>query len=58
MRYPRVFQVVRYVTEVGTTVPWYFENAKMVDISDCRATARRRMVIQMARRDLGHQIGL
>ena len=46
------------VTGAGRTVLRDFENAKMEDISDCRATARRRMVIQMARRDLGHQIGL
>jgi len=47
MRYPRVSQVVRCVTEVGTTVPWYFENVKMEDISDCRATVGRRMVKRM-----------
>jgi len=40
MRYPKVSQVVRDVTDAGTTVPWHFENAKIQDISEFRATAR------------------
>jgi len=58
MRYPKAAQVVRHVTDAGTTVPQDFENAKMVDISDCRATARRCMVKRMSRRDSAHAIGL
>ena len=50
-RYPKVAQVVRHVTEAGTTVPRDFENAKIEDICDCRATARQRRVKRMVRGD-------
>jgi len=50
-----VSQVVRHVTEAGTTVPRDFENAKIEDISDCRAMARQRMVKRMLRQDSAHR---
>ena len=57
-RYPKVSQGVRHVVEPGRTMRRHFENAKIEDISECRATVRRRMVKRMVRRDSGHRIGL
>ena len=58
MRYPTAAQVVRDVIEAGTTMPRDFENVKIEDICNCRATARQRMVKRMVRRDSAHRIGL
>ena len=51
-RYPKVSQVVRHVVEPGRTMWRDFENAKIEDVSECRATARQRMVKRMVRQDL------
>ena len=53
-RYPGVAVVVEHVTEGARTVLQDFENAKIEDICDSRATARRRMVKWMARGYLAH----
>ena len=55
-RYPKVAQIVRHVAAEGETVLRDFKNAEIEDISECRATVRPRMVKQMLRRDLPHQI--
>ena len=57
-RYRKVAQVVRHVTEAGTTVPRDFENAKLEDICDRRATARQRRVKRMVRGDSARWVGL
>jgi len=49
---------VRHVTEAWRTVLRDFENAKIEDISDCRAAASHRMVKRMVRRDSVHRIGV
>ena len=49
---------MRHVAESGTTVLRDVENAKIEDIYDCRAAARRRMVKRMVRRDSAHRIGV
>ena len=53
-----VAQIVRHVAAEGETVLRDFKNAKIEDISDCRATARRRMVKRMVRRDSACGVGL
>ena len=52
--YPGGALVVGHVTEGVTTVLPDFENVKIEDICDSRATARRRMVKWMARGYLAH----
>ena len=49
---------MRDVTELGTTMLRDFVNAKIEVISDCRASARQRMVKGMVRRDSAHRIDL
>jgi len=56
--YPGVALVVGHVTEGATTVPRDFENAKLEDICDRRATARQRRVKRMVRGDSAHRVGL
>ena len=48
MPYPKVCQVVKHVTEAGTTVLWHLKKAKIECIFDCRATTMRCLARRIA----------